>query len=104
MDFAHARELHHYSGILLEKFSAEDQNRLSVSNLPDDIRIPRASLSSSSSLSSPPYTPVVEHADRQQSGISASNSEPNSPFTLLLVSRDRQSLSPVTLNKYWNSF
>jgi len=104
MDFARARELLQYGGISLEKCSTQDQNRLSVSNLPDDFRIPRASLCSTSSLSSPPHTPVVERADLQQSGISASNSEPNSPFTLPRVSHDRQCPSQVTLNKYWNSF
>jgi len=104
MDLARARELLQYSGIALEKLSAQDQNRLSVSNLPDDFRIPRPSLSSSSSLSSPPHSPVVEHTDHRQSDISTSNSEPNSPFTLPRVSHSRQSVSPVTLNKYYNSF
>jgi len=94
MDFARARELLQYSGILLEKVGAQDQNRLSVSNLPDGYRIPRASLSSSSTLSSPPHSPVVEHTDHQLSGISASNSEPASPFTLPRASHNRRSLLP----------
>jgi STE20-like kinase len=97
MDFARARELLQYGGISLEK-RAQDQNRLSISNLPVDFHVPRPSLSSSSTLSSLPHTPVLEHTDHRQSGISASISEPNSPFTLPRVSHNR-SLSPVTLNK-----
>lgn len=99
MEFARARELLQYSGISLEKVSAQDQNHLSISDLPDDFRVPRPSLSSSSTLSSLPRTPVMEHADHRLSGVSASNSEPNSPFTLPRVSHSRHP-SLVTLNKY----
>jgi len=89
MDFARARELLQYGGISLEKFSAQDQKRLSVSNLPVDFHVPRPSLSSSSTLSSLPHTPVLEHTHRRQSGVSASISEPNSPFSLPRVSHNR---------------
>lgn len=100
MEFARARELLQYSGISVEKVSAQDQNRLSISNLPDDFHVPRPSLSSSSTLSSLPHTPVVEHKDHRLSSVSASNSEPNSPFTLPRVSHVRRSPSSMTLSKY----
>lgn len=100
MEFARARELLQYSGIPLEKVDAQVHNRLSISNLPDDFHVPRPSLSSSTTQSSLPHSPVAEHMDHRLSRTSVSTSEPSSPFTLPRVSHIKQSPPSMTLSKY----
>ncbi|XP_069677773.1 serine/threonine-protein kinase 10 isoform X2 [Periplaneta americana] len=97
MEFAKAREILQYGGIPLEKVSTQVQNRLSISN---DFHVPRASLSSGTTRSSPSLTPILERIERRSRIKSAPNSGPSSPFTLPRISHVPRSPSSLALNKY----